>query len=72
MLHSHDNQSRLTMKKGWIRNLMMTLVYAYSKRVSVRDNLLHSVHLAYFASIAPLVLVNCIISSQLSIVKLNS
>ena len=41
MLHSHENQSKLLGYQGWIEILMITLVY--SKRVSVRNNLLHSV-----------------------------
>jgi hypothetical protein len=41
-LHSHENQSKLLGYQGWVEILMITLVY--SKRVSVRNNLLHSVH----------------------------
>ena len=38
----HENQSKLLGYQGWVEILMITLVY--SKRVSVRNNLLHSVH----------------------------
>jgi hypothetical protein len=39
--HPHENQSKLLGYQGWVEILMITLVY--SKRVSVRNNLLHSV-----------------------------
>ena len=41
LLHPHENQSKLLGYQGWVEILMITLVY--SKRVSVRNNLLHSV-----------------------------
>ena len=41
-LHPHENQSKLLGYQGWVEILMITLVY--SKRVSVRNNLLHSVN----------------------------
>jgi hypothetical protein len=41
LLHSHENQSKLLGYQGWVEISMITLVY--SKRVSVRNNLLHSV-----------------------------
>ena len=37
----HENQLKLLGYQGWVEILMITLVY--SKRVSVRNNLLHSV-----------------------------
>ena len=37
----HENQPKLLGYQGWVEILMITLVY--SKRVSVRNNLLHSV-----------------------------
>ena len=40
LLHPHENQSKLLGYQGWFEILMITLVY--SKRVSVRNNLLHS------------------------------
>jgi hypothetical protein len=42
LLHPHENQSKLLGYQGWVEILMITLVY--SKRVSVRNNLLHSVY----------------------------
>jgi len=42
LLHPHENQSKLLGYQGWVEILMITLVY--SKRVIVRNNLLHSVH----------------------------
>ena len=44
MLHPHENQSKLLEYQGWVEILMITLVY--SKRVSVRNNLLHSVFIS--------------------------
>ena len=44
-LHPHENQSKLLGYQGWVEILMITLVY--SKRVSVRNNLLHSVPYFY-------------------------
>jgi hypothetical protein len=41
LLHLHENQPKLLGYQGWVEILMITLVY--SKRVSVRNNLLHSV-----------------------------
>ena len=41
LLNPHENQSKLLGYQGWVEILMITLVY--SKRVSVRNNLLHSV-----------------------------
>ena len=41
LLHPHENQSKLLGYQGWVEILKITLVY--SKRVSVRNNLLHSV-----------------------------
>ena len=41
LLHPHENQPKLLGYQGWVEILMITLVY--SKRVSVRNNLLHSV-----------------------------
>ena len=41
LLHPHKNQSKLIGYQAWVEILMITLVY--SKRVSVRNNLLHSV-----------------------------
>ena len=41
LLHPHENQSKLLGYQGWVEILMITLVY--SKRVSVRNDLLHSV-----------------------------
>jgi hypothetical protein len=41
LLYPHENQSKLLGYQGWFEILMITLVY--SKRVSVRNNLLHSV-----------------------------
>jgi hypothetical protein len=41
LLHLHENQQQLLGYQGWVEILMITLVY--SKRVSVRNNLLHSV-----------------------------
>jgi hypothetical protein len=41
LLHPHENQSKLLGYQGWAEILMITLVY--SKRVSVRNNLLHTV-----------------------------
>ena len=49
LLHPHENQSRLLGYQGWIKILMITLVY--SKRVSVRNNLLHSVNIKYIVVI---------------------
>jgi hypothetical protein len=43
LLHSHENQSKLLGYQGWVEIFMITLVY--SKRVSVRNNLLHSVNI---------------------------
>jgi hypothetical protein len=40
--HLHENQPKLLGYEEWVEILMITLVY--SKRVSVRNNLLHSVH----------------------------
>ena len=42
LLHRHENQSKLLGYQGWVDILMIALVY--SKRVSVRTNLLHSVN----------------------------
>ena len=41
LLHPHENQSKLLGYQGWVEILMITLVY--SKRVGLRNNLLHSV-----------------------------
>jgi hypothetical protein len=41
LLHLYENQPKLLGYQGWVEILMITLVY--SKRVSVRNNLLHSV-----------------------------
>jgi hypothetical protein len=41
LLHLHENQQKLLGYQGWVEILMINLVY--SKRVSVRNNLLHSV-----------------------------
>jgi hypothetical protein len=41
LLHPHENKSKLNGYKGWVEILMINLVY--SKRVSVRNNMLHSV-----------------------------
>jgi hypothetical protein len=41
LLHLHENQPKLLGYQGWVEILIITLVY--SKRVSVRNNLLHSV-----------------------------
>ena len=41
LLHSQENQSKFIVQPGWVEILMLTLVY--NKRVSVRNNLLHSV-----------------------------
>ena len=41
LLHPHENQSKLLGYQGWVEILVITLVY--SKRVSVRNILLHSV-----------------------------
>ena len=41
LLHPKENQSKLLSYQGWVEILMITLVY--SKRVSVRIYLLHSV-----------------------------
>ena len=38
----HENQSKLLGYQGWVEILMITLVYR--KRISVRNNLLHSGH----------------------------
>ena len=43
LLHPHENQSKLLGYQGWVKILMIALVY--SKRVSLRNNLLLSVHL---------------------------
>ena len=43
LLHPHENQPKLLGYQGWVEILMITLVYR--KRVSVRNNLLHSVFL---------------------------
>ena len=48
LLHPHKNQSKLLGYQGWVEILMITLVY--SKRVSVCNNLLHSVCHPYNAS----------------------
>ena len=42
LLHPQENQSKLLGYQEWVEILMITLVY--SKRVSVRNNLLHNVH----------------------------
>jgi hypothetical protein len=42
LLHPHENQSKFIMWQIWVKILMITLVY--SKGVSVRNNLLHTVH----------------------------
>jgi hypothetical protein len=44
LLQPHENQSKLLGYQGWLKILMITLVY--SKRVSVRNNLSHSVYLS--------------------------
>ena len=49
LLHSHENQSKLLGYQGWVKILMITLVY--SKRVSVRNNLLHSVCQGTFSTV---------------------
>ena len=41
LLHLHENQPKLLGYQGWVEILMITLIY--SKRVIVRNNLLHSV-----------------------------
>ena len=41
LLHPHENLSKLHGYQGWVEILMITL--DYSKGVSVRNNLLHSV-----------------------------
>ena len=41
LLHPHENQSKLLGYQEWVDILMITLVY--SKRVSVCNNLLHSI-----------------------------
>ena len=41
LLNSYENQSTFIMQQGWVEILMITLVY--SKKVSVRNNLLHNV-----------------------------
>jgi hypothetical protein len=43
LLHPHENQPKPLGYQGWVEILKVTLVY--SKRVSVRNNLLHSVFL---------------------------
>jgi hypothetical protein len=42
LLQPRENQAKLLGYQGWVEILRITLVY--SKRVSVRNNLLHSVH----------------------------
>ena len=41
-MKKNENQSKLLGYQGWVKILMITLVY--SKRVSSRNNLLHSVY----------------------------
>jgi hypothetical protein len=47
LLHFNENQSKLLGYQGWAEIFMITLVY--SKRVSVRNNLLHSVYVVYLS-----------------------